>query len=205
MKFPRLVFCLLFFASVAALDAAEPDKAENEQFGKVSEEYVKGWLAAHPLNATALGFHEYDGRIKDFSRLALDAEISRLRRFDERLKKFDPEKLRPVSAIDLRILQAAVNRDLFDMLETKSFENNPMTYAQALDVSIYIKRNFASLEDRARSIILIENQTPNLVIAAKTNLAATLPKPYVELAIEIARGSADFLKKDLVEALKSLK
>ncbi|MGI8438214.1 MAG: DUF885 domain-containing protein [Chthoniobacterales bacterium] len=206
MKFSRLCFvCLLFFVSVAVLDAAEPDKAENEQFGKVSEEYVKGWLAAHPLNATALGFHEYDGRIKDFSRLALDAEISRLRRFDERLKKFDPEKLRPVSAIDLRILQAAVNRDLFDMLEMKSFENNPMTYAQALDVSIYIKRNFASLEDRARSIILIENQTPNLVIAAKTNLAATLPKPYVELAIEIARGSADFLKKDLVEALKGLK
>ena len=86
-----------------------------------------------------------------------------------------------------------------------SFENNPMTYAQALDVNIYIKRNFAPLEDRARSIISIENQMPNIVIAAKTNLAPALPRPYVELAIQIARGAADFLKKDLVEALKGLK
>ncbi|MBA3715982.1 MAG: DUF885 domain-containing protein [Pyrinomonadaceae bacterium] len=80
-----------------------------------------------------------------------------------------------------------------------------MTYAQALDVNTFIKRNFAPLEDRARSIIQIESQAPNIIIAAKTNLAAVLPQPYVELAIEIARGAADFLKKDLVEALKELK
>ena len=39
------------------------------------------------------------------------------------------------------------------------------------------------------------------MIAAKTNLAEVLPKPYVELAIQIARGAAEFLKKDLVEGL----
>ncbi|MDQ3313318.1 MAG: DUF885 domain-containing protein, partial [Verrucomicrobiota bacterium] len=167
--------------------------------------YIKGWLAAHPLTATSLGFHEYDGRINDFTRLAIDAELSRLKRFDERLKKFDPIKLTPRAAVDLRILQSAIRRDLFDIQDFAVFENNPMTYAQALDVNVYLKRNFAPLEDRVRSIIAIENQTPNIVIAAKTNLAPVLPQPYVELAIQIARGAADFLKKDLVEALKDLK
>ncbi len=100
---------------------------------------------------------------------------------------------------------AAVRRDLFDILDMDSFENNPMTYARALDVNVYIKRNFAPLEDRVRSIIAIENQMPNIFIAAKTNLAPVLPQPYVEFAIQIARGAADFLKKDLVEALKRLK
>ena len=33
----------------------------------------------------------------------------------------------------------------------------------------------------------------------------SLPKPYVELAIQIAKGSADFLKKDLVAAIGNLK
>ena len=33
----------------------------------------------------------------------------------------------------------------------------------------------------------------------------SFPKPYVELAIQIAKGSADFLKTDLVAAIGNLK
>ncbi|HEX8280402.1 MAG TPA: DUF885 domain-containing protein, partial [Chthoniobacterales bacterium] len=106
---------------------------------------------------------------------------------------------------DLRILQAAIKKDLFELQEMGVFENNPMTYAQALDVNAYLKRNFAPLEERVKSIIAIENQMPNIIIAAKTNLAPVLPRPYVELAIQIARGASDFLKKDLPEAVKDLK
>src|ERR1700681_2320409 len=80
-----------------------------------------------------------------------------------------------------------------------------MFYARAADVNVYIKRNFAPLEDRVRSIVLIEQQVPNIVIAAKTNLNPVLPKPYVELAIQIARGSAAFLRKNLVEAIGELR
>ena len=198
-----LVLCLLFCAFPLVSFAAEEN--QDAEFGKVAEEYVKGWLAAHPLAATSLGLHEYDGRISDFTRLAIDAELSRLRRFDERFKKFELEKMGASAAKDLRVLQAAVKRDLFDIQDMDSFESNPMTYAQALDVNTYIKRNYSPLPDRVRSIIAIENQTPNIMIAAKTNLMPILPKPYVELAIQIARGAADFLKKDLVEALKELK
>ena len=85
------------------------------------------------------------------------------------------------------------------------YEQNPMTYARAIDVSVYVKRKYAPIEDRVRSIIVVENQAPNIMIAAKTNLADVLPKPYVELAIQNARGAADFLKKNLVEALSELK
>ncbi len=197
---------LLFFVCAALLThsfaAAEAPDAELD---KIADEFIRGWLAAHPLVATSLGFHEYDGRISDFTRLSIDAELSRLKRFDERLKKIDLAKLGARAAVDLRILQSAIRRDIFDIQEFGTFENNPMTYAQALDVNVYIKRNFAPLEDRVRSIIAVENQMPNVIIAAKTNLAPVLPQPYVELAIQIARGAADFLKKDLVEALKELK
>lgn len=203
MTLTRLV-CVLFLLSLP-LAARAAEQSTDAELDKVAEEYVKGWLAAHPIEATGLGFHEYDGRINDYTRLSLDAELSRLKRFDERLSKFDVAKLGARAAVDLRILQAAVKKDLFQAVDMASFETNPMMYAQALDVNTFIKRNFAPLEDRARSIIQIESQAPNIMIAAKTNLAPLLPRPYVELAIEIARGAADFLKKDLVEALKDLK
>ena len=183
------------------LAAQTPDS----EYEAVAEEYIKGYLAAHPLEGTALGLHEYDGKITDYSRLALDAELSRLRRFDDRLSKFDPSKLSLRQSIDLRILQAAVKKDLFEMQDMSVFERNPMTYALAADVNVYIKRNFAPLEDRVRSLVAIEGQIPNILIAARTNLNDVLPKQYVELAVQIARASSDFLKKDLVAAAASLK
>ena len=193
-----LALCLVGTSNFAA-------QTEDAEYEAVAEEYIKTYLAAHPLQGTALGLHEYDGKISDYSRLALDAELNRLQRFDDRLSKFDPAKLSPRQSIDLRILQTAVKRDLFEMQDMSVFDRNPMVYARAADVNVYIKRNFAPLEDRVRSLVAIEAQIPNILIAGRTNLNETLPKPFVELAIHIARGSADFLKKDLVAAVTGLK
>ena len=177
----------------------------DAEYEAVAEEYIKSYLAARPLQGTALGLHEYDGKITDYSRLALDAELSRLRRFDDRLAKFDPSKLSPRQSIDLRILQAAVKKELFQMQDMSIFERNPMVYARAADLNIYVQRNFAPLEDRVRSLAAIESQIPNILIAARTNLNDVLPKPYVQLAIQIARGASDFLKKSLPAAITGLK
>jgi len=177
----------------------------DAEYEAVAEEYIKGYFASHPLQGTALGLHEYDGKITDYSRLALDAELSRLRRFDDRLTKFDPSKLSPRQSFDLKILQTAIKKELFQIQDMSVFERNPMVYARAADVNVYVQRNFAPLEDRVRSLTAIESQVPNILIAARTNLNDVLPKPYVELAIQIAKGSSDFLKKNLVEAIAALK
>src|SRR5213596_2301879 len=199
------LFLLIFLLTLCFSRAVLAAQAEDAEYEAVAEEYIKTYLAAHPLEGTALGLHEYDGKISDYSRLALDAELNRLQRFDDRLKKFDPSKLSARQSIDLRILQAAVKKDLFEMQDMSIFERNPMVYARAADVNVYIKRNFAPLEDRVRSLVAIESQIPNILIAARTNLDQKLPKPFVELAIEIAKGSADFLKKDLIAAVSGLK
>jgi len=202
MKIFLRLFVIALFLPAANSFAAQTADADYEA---VAEEYIKGYFAARPLQGTALGLHEYDGKITDYSRLALDAELSRLRRFDDRLNKFDPTKLSPRQSIDLRILQAAVKKELFQMQDLSVFERNPMVYARAADLNIYVQRNFAPLEDRVRSIIAIESEVPNILIAARTNLNEVLPKPFVELAIQIARGSSDFLKKDLPAAIAGLK
>jgi len=193
---------LILFAIVPALNAAQNTDAD---FSAVADEFIKGYLNARPFLATRLGFHEFDGRTDDFSRLALDAELQRLRRFEDRLRKFEPEELNTRNGIDLRILQAAIANELFEFQDVHKFERNPMTYARSADLNIYIARNFAPLEDRVRSLLQIEAQIPNILIAGKTNLEAVLPRPYVELAIQIARGSADFLRKDMVTAVETVK
>src|SRR6478752_4069034 len=72
-------------------------------------------------------------------------------------------------------------------------------------MSIYIKRNYAPVEQRLRSIIQVEKQTPLIIAAAKANLNDSLAKPYIETAMSIAGGTVDFLKGDLLVALKEVK
>ena len=177
----------------------------DSEYEAIAEEFIKGYFAARPLLGTSMGLHEYDGKISDYSRLALDAELFRLKKFEDRLQKFELNKLSQRQSIDLRILQAGIRKEIFQREAMSIYERDPMVYARAADVNIYIKRNFAPIEDRVHSIVAIESQVPNILIAARTNLDPVLPKPYVELAIQIAKGSADFLRKNLVEATADLK
>jgi len=204
---PRRFLGCVFVAAATCLPLTNAFTLQtpDSEYEAVAEEFIKGYFAARPLLGTAMGLHEYDGKITDYSRLALDAELSRLKRFDDRLQKFDLDKLSQRQSIDLRILQAAIRKEIFQREAMSIYEHDPMVYARAADVNIYIKRNFAPLDDRVHSIVAIESQVPNLLIAARTNLDAVLPKPYVELAIQIAKGSADFLRKNLVEAIADLK
>ena len=192
-------------ARLGAPAAATTVPAADAEFERLADDFIDRYLAARPEQGTQLGFHQYDGHSTDYSRAALGAERVRLKKFERVLAHFPREALSPRQSYDFRILAAAVSRELFTFDSMKSFTENPMTYARALDVDIYIKRNFAPLDDRVRSIIALEEQAPRIFAAARENLSPTLAKPYVELAIEVAQGSADFLGKDLVEALRDLK
>jgi uncharacterized protein (DUF885 family) len=75
----------------------------------------------------------------------------------------------------------------------------------AFDLSIYINRNFAPLEERIGSIISVEKEFPKIVAAAKSNLNDSLPKPYIESTIEMMKGIVEFTGIDLVIALKEVK
>ncbi len=198
---PRFLSLFLLALLASSVHGQNADAA----FDKLAEEYVSGYLAVRPLEAVSLGFHEYDGKVWDHTRASIDAEIARLKRFDESFRKIDQSKLSPRAAIDLRLLQAAIKNQLFALVEMATFDRNPMAYLNAIDVNVYLKRNFAPLEDRVRSIIAVENQIPKLIASAKTNLRPALPRPFVELGIEVTKGAVDFLQKNLMVALNDLK
>ena len=191
-------------AKVSPSKAPPPTDGEPA-FSQLSEEFLAAYLAWRPQSGTSLGFHEYDGKVTDFSRDSLRTELIRLKRFDERLSSLKSSSLSRPAFYDFRILQTAVRSERFKFEQMESYTKNPMTYADVLDVNIYIKRNFAPLEQRVKSIIAVERQAPAILAAARANLEPSLAKPFVETAIEVAKGAADFMSKDLVEALKELK
>ncbi|HEY3862842.1 MAG TPA: DUF885 domain-containing protein [Verrucomicrobiae bacterium] len=199
---------LLFIAWCAApgLRAGQPGPGSGDAaFNQLAADYLTGYLAWRPLAAMQLGFHEYDGKLTDFSRASVDGELARLTDFDRRLAGVKIAALSPQAYFDFRDLRAGIRREMFTFQEMPSYTRNPMTYTGALDVSPYIKRDFAPLEERVRGIIAILNQAPDVMAAGRANLEAALPRPWLETAIEEGSGSADFLEKDLVEAVKNVK
>ena len=176
----------------------------DSTFTRISEDYLQGYLAWRPQLGTSLGFHQYDGKVTDFSRHSLDTELARLQSFDRRLAELDTRKLSTPAFYDYRILRGAIKREIFGFDQMEMYSQNPMTYAGVLDVNIYIKRDFAPLPERVRAITAILGQAPRIFAAARANLAESLPRPQIEIAIDQAGGAADFLGKDLVDALKSV-
>jgi uncharacterized protein (DUF885 family) len=179
--------------------------SEDKAFQKLSDDFLSGYLKWRPQASVALGFHEYDGKITDFSKASIDSELARLNSYSNMLSTFDTASLSPKMYYDFRILRMGILDEIFNIQNIGEFTKNPMTYAGAIDVNIYIKRNFAPLNERIKSIIAIEKQAPAVYAAAKANLADSLAKPYIETAIEVAKGSAEFLNGDLVVALKDVK
>jgi uncharacterized protein (DUF885 family) len=197
----RWVVLGLLLAGCASGPREKQSDADRE-FAKFSDTFIKSYLQWRPAMGTSLGLHEYDGRLSDLSEASIDAEVTRLKTFDLRLQEFKGQKLNAQHRHDLRLVQSTIQSELFRFVDMDSYHKNPMSYADMIDVNIYIKRNFASLENRVRSIIAIEKRASNIMANARANLEGSLARPYVETAIQVASGAADFLRKDLVEALK---
>ena len=201
---PLLVILLAGCAPHRPPVSSSANAGGNADFSRLADRYIADYLGWRPQTGTALGFHEYDGKVTDYSQASLAAELARLKSSEQRLAELNTNQLSTQTLHDYRILRSAIQREIFGFEQMQTYSQNPMAYAGALDVSIYIKRNFAPLEDRVRSITAILEQAPQIVSAARANLAESLPRPQVETAIEEAEGTADFLGKDLVAALKDL-
>ncbi len=177
----------------------------DEAFQKISDSFLQGYLSWRPQTAVSLGYHEYDGKITNYSKASLNNELIRLKDYDQQLDAFDTSSLSTKTFFDYRILKMGIKNEIFNFEDLKIYTKNPMTYAGAVDVNLYIKRDYAPLEQRLKYVIAVEKEIPNVFAAANENLTGSLPQPYIQTAIEIAKGAADFFKGDLVTALKDVK
>ena len=67
--------CLLLAVAGCHTGAPRPSPYTDPPevaFQKLSEAYTEGFLNWRPQQGTALGFHEYDGRINEHTRLAIE-------------------------------------------------------------------------------------------------------------------------------------
>ena len=145
-----VLICLLAGCTRPAPVPWPSTQEADAAFARLAGEYIAGYLAWRPQTGTSFGLHEYDGKVTDYSQASLGAELARLKSFEQRLGQLNASHLSPQAFYDYRILRSANQREIFGFEQMRIYSDNPMTYAGALDVNIYIKRNFAPMEEQMR-------------------------------------------------------
>jgi hypothetical protein len=157
-----------------------------------------------PAWGRALGLHQYDGKVPAYSADGIGQRIERLRRAQQTLQgqKVPPDA--PDLALDLALVRSMVDGALFQLVDWDAWHKNPLFYSGVFGVNDYLDRNYAPLEDRARQLLAHEEAALLEVGHVLPNLVSPLPRPFVETAIKVFGGYAEYLRGDVVRLLKGV-
>ena len=103
--------------------------------------------------------------------------------------------------IDRRALLAHLQASRFALADQRTPFTEPLYYAgdgSELDVSPYLKRKYAPLDERLASLRKHLKGYPGYLEAARDNLEVSLPRPNLEIAIEAAAGQAEYLDGEVL-------
>jgi uncharacterized protein (DUF885 family) len=198
--------CNTFFASLCLITFALPAFAQTSTPSSVWNSLVDDFLDQelfpnNPTLATQLGVHDFDAKLEDFSRTGIEKHIASLKKSEARTVALDPKGLSQMETADREMLLSAIRSELLSLQVIRTWEKDPDTYSTGVANSIYVimSRNFASPDDRLRSVVAREKQFPRYFAAARANLKNT-PKIYAEIALEQLPGTIDFFVKDVPAA-----
>lgn len=189
--------CLLTTAALTILSGCAASTHPKVQ--AAGDAYLSTHFAANPIDGTNAGLREYDGRALDYSAGALRRYSDQLTQQRRELGALLATNLDRDSSIKARMLRAAIDGELFTLNIQRKPYTNPMFYASAADVSSYAKRDFAPLSDRLAGATAVLESVPAVIAAAKANLEPALPRIFIETAVVIADGQAEFIAGDLVK------
>ena len=186
------------FAALLVLGAGLMNAQSS--FDAVVNRYFDEYFQMNPTAATAAGFHHpFDTQLEDYSRAAVEKQIS----LDQ---KYLAEFGKMAQSDDRDWVISHLHGDILNLQNIRQWETNPDVYSSGVTGSIFglISRKFAPPAERMRDVIAREKQFPRVFAAARENLKNP-PKIYTQVALEQLPGIQSFFAKDVPEAFTGVK
>ena len=169
-------------------------------FQKLSQRLIKEHWDFYPTAGSRIGRHKYDGRLPDLSPSQNKRREEELRRGISELRALGANGLDETGRLSYQIMELFLRRELFTFNDLKPLENNPMRYTGYLNVSGYIRRDYAPLEDRIRSATSAMKQAPDFLEVLDKALSDRISSHVVDISVESYSGMARFYRVDLANA-----
>lgn len=170
----------------------------------LADTYLLHWKQTHPIESVGLGFHEQDGRFVVPDARTLTTARQYLHAYGAAVDRVQLEQLPEANRYELQLLKQWIATELWAIETQRDPYRNPMFYATALDVSVYLKRDWKPWVERVRDLSAILKHAPEVLASARQNLDPVLPRPYVETAIQVADGTASFLQNEVTREVDHL-
>ena len=166
-------------------------------------DFLTSLYETHPTLAATLGLHDYDGRVPDLSERARADRASALRSQSARASAIAGGTLTRDEQHDLTLLRQAVDEELLELESLRDYERNPIAYSGAIDVSNYVKRDYAPFDRRLAALTEHTRQIPDVLRAARATLRLPLSRPFVETALDVFGGTIAYHEADLPAAVRA--
>ena len=173
-------------------------------FQELSQRLIKEHWDFYPTAGSRIGRHEYDGQLPDLSPSQNKRREEELRRGLSELRALGINGLNETGRLSYRIMELFLRRELFIFNDLKPLENNPMRHTGYLNVSGYIRRDYAPLEDRIRSATSAMKQAPDFLEVLDQALSNRISSHVVDMSVESYSGMARFYRVDLADAATSV-
>jgi len=183
---------------------ADAQQGAADALRKVADEYFdQVYFHYAPSTGTLDGLHQYDAQLEDFSRAAVGRETRDLEKFEGRFAAIPADQLDLVSRGDLELLLANIHGSLLRLNTIRLWEKDPDQYSSGISNGAFVlmERNFASPDERLRSLVAREKLMPAALDAARQNLRNP-PRIYTEIALEQLPDIISFFQKDVPAAFR---
>jgi uncharacterized protein (DUF885 family) len=160
----------------------------TDPLSRLEDQIVAHYFEARPTVAAYLGLHQYDGILPDLSSDSTARWAGAARALLRELVNVDEPSLSVPRRLDRNLLRLLLEGTLFDLEEVRQVDRNPMVHLFQPDLTNYIARDYAPVDERLRGIVRVLTAVPSLFETAKARLEPVLPRPFVTLALQIASG-----------------
>jgi hypothetical protein len=199
----RFGFALLLLAMLMGCGTASRQSGSAD-WDKYVSDYLDAYFAVHPDAAVVNGRHEFDGKLPDLGKAALDREIARLHSELARAAAF-AGNLDQRQRFERDYVIAQIDSDLFWLESARWPYRDPYFYSDAVDPQVYLTRPYAPLEQRMRAFINYEKALPTTLEQIRANLQTPMPRTYVDFGRLTFGGLAQYFDHDVKEIFAPVK
>jgi len=166
--------------------------------------FIESYLSTHPPFAANAGRHEFDGKLPDWSPVALSKQKKWLESERQSAVQYRNSALKESERFEQQYLLAIIDENLFWLQSAQAPYKNPLFYSQALDPNLYVSRPYAPIEQRLRAFIEYARNIPKATEQIRANLRPPFPRTYIDLGKTVFGGLAKFYQNDAKAAFATV-
>jgi uncharacterized protein (DUF885 family) len=206
---------IVLAASAFAAQSANAAQQANENFAKLSEEFIHETLALSPSSASQAGYHKHldpktgktialDSLLDDVSAEGVATQRSVYTKWRERFHTETPvATLGAEDAADWRLIDDQIGLSLLEFDRIQNYKHNPTAYVELLGSAYFqpLTDEYAAEDVRLGDVLSRVAATPKFLDQARSVLVDADPI-FIRVAVEENAGNVDLIQQTIAAAVQ---